>query len=58
MSCPKPCDEDAQKIDALHARIKAGVDALDRGDFIEIDDAELADYFEQLTPSAGSAFGQ
>jgi antitoxin ParD1/3/4 len=33
--------EDALKLKALRAQIKAGVDALDRGDFVEVDDAEL-----------------
>ena len=42
-------EEDAQKLEALCIRIKAGVDALERGDFIEIDEAELEDYLERLT---------
>ena len=33
--------EDALKLKALRAQIKAGVDALDRGDFVEVDDADL-----------------
>jgi antitoxin ParD1/3/4 len=33
----------------LRAQIKAGIDALDRGDFVEVDDAELDDYLEGLT---------
>ena len=40
--------EDALKLKALRAQIKAGIDALDRGDFIEVDDAELDDYLEGL----------
>jgi len=44
--------EDALKLKALRIQIKAGVDALDRGDFVEVDDAELDEYLEGLaTPS-------
>ena len=43
--------EDALKLKALRIQIKAGVDALDRGDFVEVDDAELEDYLESLTRS-------
>jgi antitoxin ParD1/3/4 len=31
--------EDALKLEALRVQIQAGVDALNRGDFIEIDDS-------------------
>ncbi|MGZ5872299.1 MAG: type II toxin-antitoxin system ParD family antitoxin [Bradyrhizobium sp.] len=41
--------EDALKLKALRARIKAGVDALDRGDFVEVDDAELDGFLQGLT---------
>jgi antitoxin ParD1/3/4 len=41
--------EDALKLKALRAQIKAGVDALDRGDFVEVDDAELDAYLEGLS---------
>ena len=41
--------EDALKLKALRAQIKAGVEALDRGDFVEVDDAELEGYLEGLT---------
>jgi antitoxin ParD1/3/4 len=41
--------EDALKLKALRVRIKAGVDALDRGDFVEVDDADLDGYLEGLT---------
>jgi antitoxin ParD1/3/4 len=41
--------EDALKLKALRAQIKAGIDALDRGDFVEVDDGELDDYLEGLT---------
>lgn len=39
--------EDGLKLEALRAQLKAGVDALDRGDFVELDDASLERY---LTP--------
>ena len=41
--------EDALKLKALRAQVKAGVDALERGDFVEVDDADLDDYLEGLT---------
>jgi antitoxin ParD1/3/4 len=44
--------EDALKLKALRAQIKAGVDALDRGDFVEVDDGDLEGFLEGLpTPS-------
>ena len=46
--------EDALKLKALRLRIKAGVDALDRGDFIDVDDAGLDRYLETLTVPPGS----
>jgi antitoxin ParD1/3/4 len=36
--------DDALKLKALRKQIEAGVDALERGDFIEIDEAELEDF--------------
>lgn len=44
--------EDALKLKALRAQIKAGVDALERADFIDVDDAGLDDYLEGLTVAA------
>lgn len=41
--------EDALKLKALRIQVKAGIDALERGDFVEVDDAELDDYLEELT---------
>ena len=41
--------EDALKLAALRAQIQAGVDALERGDFIEIEDSDLQAYLEGLT---------
>ena len=37
------------KLKALRAQLKAGIDALERGDFIEVDDADLERYLERLT---------
>jgi antitoxin ParD1/3/4 len=44
--------EDSLRLKALRAQIKAGVDALDRGDFAEVEGADLEDYFERLTTTA------
>ena len=41
--------EDALKLKALRMQVKAGVDALERGDYIEIDEADLDNYLEGLT---------
>ena len=48
--------EDALKLKALRAHIKAGLDALERGDFTEVAEAELDDYLEGLMvrPSKGA----
>jgi hypothetical protein len=46
----------ARKLEILRSHIKAGVDALDRGDFIEVDGADLENFFKQLytrRPPAG-----
>lgn len=40
--------EDSLKLKALRLQIKAGVDALERGDFVDVDDADLEQYLEQL----------
>ncbi len=40
------------KLNALRAQVKAGTDALERGDFIEVDDADLEIYLERLTTPA------
>jgi antitoxin ParD1/3/4 len=45
--------EDALKVKALRMHLKAGVDALDRGDLIEIADADLGNYLERLTVPGG-----
>jgi len=41
--------EDELKLKALRAHIKAGADALKRGDYVEIEDSGLDDYLESLT---------
>lgn len=45
--------EDILRLRSLRTQIKAGVDALDRGEFVEIDDAELDGYVQRLTPRSG-----
>jgi antitoxin ParD1/3/4 len=47
--------EDALKLKALRLQIKAGVDALERGDFVEVDDSDLERYLEGLTTGASKA---
>jgi antitoxin ParD1/3/4 len=44
-----PTREDALKLEALRLQIEAGVDALERGEFVEIDEADLEIYLEGLT---------
>jgi antitoxin ParD1/3/4 len=41
--------EDTLKLEALRAQIQAGADALERGDFIEIEDSGFEAYLERLT---------
>jgi antitoxin ParD1/3/4 len=41
--------EDALKLKALRLQIKAGTDALDRGEFTEVADANLDRYLANLT---------
>ncbi|WP_407157755.1 type II toxin-antitoxin system ParD family antitoxin [Bradyrhizobium sp. STM 3557] len=47
--------EDALKLKALRLQITAGIDALERGDFVELDDSELDDYVQGLTVSSQRA---
>ena len=47
-----PLREDALKLNAIRLRIKAGIDALDRGEFVEIADVDLDDYLEKLAARA------
>jgi antitoxin ParD1/3/4 len=42
--------EDALKLEALRAQIRIGVDALERGDFVEVSGGDLEAYFATLTP--------
>jgi antitoxin ParD1/3/4 len=44
--------EDRLRLTALRAQIKAGVDALDRGEFAEIEDADLDGDLGRLTTPA------
>jgi antitoxin ParD1/3/4 len=44
--------EDALRLKGLRAQIKTGVAALDRGDFVDVDDAELDAYLERLPARA------
>jgi antitoxin ParD1/3/4 len=46
--------EDGLRLKALRAQIRVGVEALDRGDFAEIEDADLEGHLERLatTPAA------
>jgi antitoxin ParD1/3/4 len=45
--------EDALKLKALRAHVKAGVEALERGEFTEVADADLDRYLENLPSKAG-----
>jgi antitoxin ParD1/3/4 len=40
--------EDALKLKALRVQVRAGMDALDRGEFTEIADTDLDGYLERL----------
>lgn len=44
--------EDALKLKFLRAQIKAGTEALERGDFAEVHDADLDAYVEGLAAPA------
>jgi antitoxin ParD1/3/4 len=44
---------DTLKLEALRLQIDAGIEALDRGKFIEIADSELEDYLEGLSDRPG-----
>jgi antitoxin ParD1/3/4 len=47
---------DTVKLKAIRAQVKAGTDALERGDFTEVDDADLEGYLERLkTPAPKQA---
>ena len=40
--------ENELKLEALRAQLQAGIDALDQGDYVELDDSEIERY---LTPT-------
>jgi antitoxin ParD1/3/4 len=46
--------EDALKLKALRMQIRAGVEALERGDFIEVDAGDLEGYLDGLTAASGT----
>jgi antitoxin ParD1/3/4 len=46
--------EDALKLERLRLQIEAGIDDLESGDFVEIDDADLDTYIEGLGGVDGS----
>ena len=41
--------EDALKLKALRAAIKQGLDSIERGDYIDVDDSQLESYLDSLT---------
>ncbi|MBA3396226.1 MAG: type II toxin-antitoxin system ParD family antitoxin [Deltaproteobacteria bacterium] len=43
--------EDALRLKALRAMIGEGVAALDRGDYVEVEDSELDGFMRSLTPA-------
>ena len=45
--------EDALKLKALRALVRAGTAELDRGEYIELDDAGLRAYLENLSGGSG-----
>jgi len=47
--------EDALKLKALRMQIKAGIDDLERGDYIEIDERDLDKFFEELITTSGKS---
>jgi antitoxin ParD1/3/4 len=49
--------EDALKLKALRLQIKAGVDALERGDFADLADADLDGYLEGLASRTHKRLG-
>jgi antitoxin ParD1/3/4 len=46
--------EDALKLKALRMQVKAGVEALDRAEFTEVDDVDLDGYLESLAVDSGT----
>ena len=48
---PKRRREDGLELRELRVQIKAGVDALEQGDFVEVDDSDLDSFLEGLITS-------
>jgi antitoxin ParD1/3/4 len=44
--------EDALRLKALRAQVKAGLSAVERGDFVELESAGLDGFLEAVEPSA------
>jgi antitoxin ParD1/3/4 len=44
--------EDAMKLERLQLAVRAGAAALDRGDYVEVDEADLDEYLDDLAISA------
>ena len=49
--------EDALKLEALKAQVRAGVEALDRGAFSDVGDGELDAFLDGLTAASPSDTG-
>jgi antitoxin ParD1/3/4 len=47
--------EDALKLDALRLQISAGLQALERGDFVELNDEQLESYFDRLIDDSSNS---
>jgi antitoxin ParD1/3/4 len=45
---PRRRQKDGLKLNALRMQLEAGIAELERGDFIEIDEADLGSYLENL----------
>jgi antitoxin ParD1/3/4 len=45
--------EDALRLEALRWQIDAGIEALERGEFVEVDDTELDAYLDALAARSG-----
>ena len=50
--------EDRLRLKALRAQIRAGTDSLERGDFTEVDDADLEGFLERLTTTPATKRGR
>ncbi|MGD9614182.1 MAG: type II toxin-antitoxin system ParD family antitoxin [Alphaproteobacteria bacterium] len=49
--------EDALKLERLRLRIEAGIDDLDRGAFVEVDDEDLEAFFDALRDAENHRLG-